>query len=438
MSNHLTIRGYYLEIFLTVLFIADLFFKVLPVVPLGILTLLYIIIRCNYWERAFLFLIEFPQAVGTLMGTIGISGAGGLFKVLGVVMVVYMMVKKKKPLKHIDKALLPFGIVMALFTISVLTTSGGNAAGGKLLETFVQGSFCLIAYLIFFNKFRRFDTTRVGVMFILMSAMMLRLSIIADDISGPSGLLDFGFIKTQTTTEDFETFAIGYQNLGFLCVQGMGFFLMSMRNKINFEKIFVLALGLIITLYAGSRQAIVTSIVIVGVWFLQLRGGHRGLRWVLTIVAAFGLYYLSSILLNDEGLLGSVAETGYVEGGGRGPWLLRGVELFLQNPIFGVGYGRYDILGTYGTYPHNMFVEILAETGIVGLVVLLGLALNSALKNKRAFVCILFLFIAIFLRAMASGGLDTNIMVFVLLFCLPALKLKPAGKALKKKVKNAV
>lgn len=433
MTKAETSRRYYIEIFVSLLFFADLFIRVMPVIPLGILTLAYVAFRCNNWERIFLFLVYYPTAVGTLMSTVGYGGIGGLFKVFGVLLMAIAIVNKKSPLKNGLKAFLPFGIVLALFAISVLTTSGGDAAVSKLYDTFLHGTFFMLSFLVFFNKFHRFDTKRMGVYYIMMSAMMLRLSIIADGIPGPAGIMDVGFLKTQTAGLEIEGFAISYQNLGFLCVQGVGFYLMDLRNRIDFEKILLLLVGSLIVLYSGSRQAIVTAIAILALWFIQLRGGKQQFRWIFAIIGILALYYLTQFLFSDDGLLYSVADQGYVDGSGRGPWMLRGIELFTQNPVTGVGYGRYNIFGEYGTYPHNMIIEILAETGIVGLMSLLIISIYYVSKNTQAFMIVLYLFIALLLRSMVSGGLDDNIIVFTLLFCLPILKLDMMGNALTKR-----
>jgi O-antigen ligase len=51
---------------------------------------------------------------------------------------------------------------------------------------------------------------------------------------------------------------------------------------------------------------------------------------------------------------------------GRGELYQQGIKIFSENPIFG---GR--ILYFDGMYPHNIFLEILMATGIVGLILYL-------------------------------------------------------------------
>lgn len=64
-----------------------------------------------------------------------------------------------------------------------------------------------------------------------------------------------------------------------------------------------------------------------------------------------------------------------------------GIETFKQHPITGIGYenwGEY-YRGTYGrvALPHNVFIQALAELGLVGTVALLGMIVASFVVNHR-------------------------------------------------------
>jgi O-antigen ligase len=65
-----------------------------------------------------------------------------------------------------------------------------------------------------------------------------------------------------------------------------------------------------------------------------------------------------------------------------------GIEMFKDNPIWGVGIGQFPTaLGTYGSgvgyyranllTAHNTYVQLIAETGIVGLTIFLGIVFGS-------------------------------------------------------------
>lgn len=70
-----------------------------------------------------------------------------------------------------------------------------------------------------------------------------------------------------------------------------------------------------------------------------------------------------------------------------------GMKLFLRNPVFGLGMGAYESAITsvqsfyYETkYAHNHYVQMLVETGVVGLAVFVGVLVLSAaalLKSRK-------------------------------------------------------
>ncbi len=101
------------------------------------------------------------------------------------------------------------------------------------------------------------------------------------------------------------------------------------------------------------------------------------------------------------------------------------IEAFLAHPLMGVGFGRWvhyhDMGGLPWKHPHNIILEVLSETGLIGGV--FGAWFGwSVLKNipyknlnhsflKMGTVC-LFLFSAF--NALKSGDLNDNILLFVM------------------------
>ena len=115
-----------------------------------------------------------------------------------------------------------------------------------------------------------------------------------------------------------------------------------------------------------------------------------------------------------------MATEGYLEGSGRQLLMLQGINLFFEQPIFGVGFGRFQLDGEFGLYPHNMIVELFSEIGIIGFVIVVAIITNNFIRIKRNSLTILFIFIVLFIRSMASYDLSTNIIVFALLFAVPS------------------
>ena len=82
--------------------------------------------------------------------------------------------------------------------------------------------------------------------------------------------------------------------------------------------------------------------------------------------------------------------------GNRGTYYKIAFKEFLKAPITGMGFAGFSV--KYGTYPHNAVLELMAETGLVGIVVLLGAILFVFVKlliigHKNKAVRYLLLFI---------------------------------------------
>lgn len=95
-----------------------------------------------------------------------------------------------------------------------------------------------------------------------------------------------------------------------------------------------------------------------------------------------------------------------------------GINLWKQNKIFGAGFGSFYNTDESGTqlrkliYPHNFFIETLAEIGIIGLIILmLGLYYSiSTLINSKPFYWSLFVYF--FILSLTSKDITIN---FILL-----------------------
>jgi O-antigen ligase len=66
-----------------------------------------------------------------------------------------------------------------------------------------------------------------------------------------------------------------------------------------------------------------------------------------------------------------------------------GLDLWRSQPLFGVGFGAFQFLSpqfgaTVATYSHNQWLSILAEQGIVGLSMILGIVLLTGATLWRS------------------------------------------------------
>lgn len=424
--KHLSTIEYSIIFGAIVLLVADLFFQILPIIPVAACLVAYCVITSNRYENIFLLLFFYSFAIGIIMRFYNISGIGGMCVPLGLLILSWHVFTRKVEFYHFGHSVVPLLALLALFGVSALTTEGGDVAMKKYTDTIYHGMTALAMFTYLFSNLDRINTQRMGLYYILYSFVLLRMSIPIDGIPGPENIFDIGFLRNQIISmgllEESEGFMIFYQTLGFYCMQGLGLFMIRLYDEKTSTILTVMSIALLLVLYTGSRQAILTFFIMAIVWSLLSEKGSLISKVMIPLFVVYVIGSLLQTLISEGNLLNSVYSEGYVQGGSRGPWLLAGIQQFLSHPIWGVGYGRYAIFGVYGSYPHNMFIELLCETGLIGFSVAIFFATRFFMPSRTAFPVVLYLFIAFFSRAMVSDSLAYNIQNFALIFSLPALK----------------
>ena len=52
----------------------------------------------------------------------------------------------------------------------------------------------------------------------------------------------------------------------------------------------------------------------------------------------------------------------------RSQMYVRGVDLFWENPLAGVGLGNFQVVSGLGAYSHSDYIEVASNTGIIGFI----------------------------------------------------------------------
>jgi O-antigen ligase len=144
------------------------------------------------------------------------------------------------------------------------------------------------------------------------------------------------------------------------------------------------------------------------------------------------------VLLATAGLAGAVLATQFVPGqsiqrslsflsgsgsglssNGRSQLWSEAWGLFTSHPLFGAGTGSFFGFDGLNQYPHNLFLEVAAELGLVGLVLLVVFLASSwfgvvraarrfGLPGRPEVALVASLFTAALVNAMFSGDITTN------------------------------
>jgi O-antigen ligase len=144
---------------------------------------------------------------------------------------------------------------------------------------------------------------------------------------------------------------------------------------------------------------------------------------VLLAVAFVGGALLVTQLVPNQNIQRSLSVlTGSGEGlssNGRAQLWGAAQTAFTDHPLVGIGTGGFAALEPVEIYPHNLFLEVGAEVGTLGLVALVAFLLSTLFAIVRAHrlappgdrgdvALAAALFFAAFVNAQVSGDITTN------------------------------
>ena len=183
---------------------------------------------------------------------------------------------------------------------------------------------------------------------------------------------------------------MNYQNISYYAVFSLGLtlYLLVYGNNNKLKRLLLLALSaiqLLMAISAGSRGAFVLAVIFI--FFFGLKRISLGNIIIYSIVAFVGVFVFESFLSNnalfEQGfyrIFNFFSDSNAVEHDNR--WIRWNLawDAFLESPILGNGIG--SVFYKVGFYSHNIFTDLLCETGIIGISVFFGLLIKFAMKMR--------------------------------------------------------
>lgn len=224
----------------------------------------------------------------------------------------------------------------------------------------------------------------------------------------------------------FFTRGVNFGFLGpitFSWTNGFSFIaLLFKKSKKNIDQ-FLMFFFFLMIIWSGSKGPLIAILVlmILNLKFFIPLGSNKKLKYFIALSCFFiFLFLLKDYVRSLNGLYDIiVSPKEYIENQGKGSVGIRldlykqAFFLFIEKPFFGHGFGSWaNISNTKFKYPHNIVLELMAETGFIGLlffilIIFLGRGNNLQLNAISLFGVIALLF---------SG--DFSYFRYVLLFIL--------------------
>jgi len=143
------------------------------------------------------------------------------------------------------------------------------------------------------------------------------------------------------------------------------------RLKVIFVLIMI-ALALA-TLFSGSRGAVVSFVImLIAIIAIMSRTQEQAVSLSIVLVLFMGLGMVGFFLAKGGGtLMGTLHPGGQTLDaslGGRWAFLGAALSLFIEHPIFGIGINAFANTLAFKHVPHNQWLQILAELGLIGFI----------------------------------------------------------------------
>ncbi|WP_152614084.1 O-antigen ligase family protein [Sanguibacteroides justesenii] len=407
---------------------------------LGILGIYVGIVNMYFW--IFLLITRLAMCrrieLGIFLLFLGSSLWGRLFASKELVLIftiipllVGMFILRKEILKILvfnKRSFLFFSILILYFTIMFLLGPQNEYAKEKILKLFVRGYVWLVAFLIYVQTYR-ISNRNLAILFIILALFYLSQSYQLYGVR-PAYLGDISFFRnfsdiigrTFTGGSILNTHTLAYLSLGALTFWLSDKRFLYKKQKGFFILFFLLSFSLI--LISGVRQALVGVVIILALRLFLNKKKIISFRNFFTLFVIF--YMLISVVsfFSSEYLEKTLSQQNTVETRLNRDFVTP-FRVLAIDPVFGVGFGGYPDYANKN-YPHNLFLEILCELGIVGFIFILlclllfwfGRYKIKLIRYKSINGAYLFLLFALFfIRSMISGDLAENIILINLLLC---------------------
>lgn len=194
-----------------------------------------------------------------------------------------------------------------------------------------------------------------------------------------------------------------YSTMGIYMSIGMCFFagnIFNDKDKIEKQDLIGLAVMLIGTFLCGKRSALLfPTIAVLIVYFSYFKPKKASRRYNYIAFMIIAILFMLMLMTMIPGLGGAIGRITSILGSTdlnditnkRYEMLwLPAIKLFLDSPIFGIGWGnfkysftKYYIYTANQNNTHNVYLQLLCETGIIGFVITMSAMLVSAISIGR-------------------------------------------------------
>lgn len=407
----------YILLIITLLLVLGIYFGFTS--PVICLSVIFLILINTTKHTAGFFLLMYGGVLGgttrSLFPFIPIYGI--ILNIIGIFLVGNLL-KKELPINK--KSLIYLFVTFFLFLIYYLLGPRSDYSTTKIINIVQFGIMFFIAYFVL-DKSEDIRIKDMSILLMLTSVFLISYAVKQYGLY-PTSFLDFNWLRQGLMNYAWftkEDLLIDYQEVGMDATYAATL-VYSLKKQPKGTYLYI-ALAFYLTLVSGARQSLAAFVAVFfcrNMFYTNVKNVKKFLVYTFMLI----LMYVVYTLLKSSNIT-AVAET--LEDGDEIRTLiwLTAIKVFLDNPIVGVGLGGYALNPLGDKYPHNFFLEVLAELGIVGFISLLLLVVSylkfQKIKFNHCTRSEMFYFLsllALFIRIMVSADFSLSISVFCAIY----------------------
>jgi O-antigen ligase len=273
----------------------------------------------------------------------------------------------------------PLGLSLALgvWMLTRLGASGNEPYGREKIEIFLLANLTMMTAAILVARRRRnFDLFVALFLLVAAGGAMLLLFKI---LTGSAQTVFYGRYALENPIGFARTSADGILFVVFVLVAASSL-------RLRYLALALLPILGVALLASGSRGPVLGLLVGLTCYALLLRDRSSRRRLLSLWFTVIAIVMLAPQLIPGQSIQRSLSFVLGSEGGlssnGRFELWKDAWQTFASHPVFGIGTGGFGAVRPDELYPHNLFLEVGAELGIVGLLFVVGI-LVWGLKSLR-------------------------------------------------------
>ena len=384
-------------------------------------SVLFFMLTLKRHEAAAVLMLAFPHILGTVGSFVGFGIPATVILFLITLAILNTDVLQMFN-RSVGTTLIYTILVLFVIAFCYLASSPSSSGASKLSSTVQMALGAGVGFSILLT-YKDIDFSKVAASFLLVALLYLWIAYDLLFFPKPESIIDFSSFRDYSMMlkhTDLES--LSYHRFGYCGLFFMVYYFAEGKSIKSLFSIILVVLSTWICLYSGARQTIIgLALLFMLMWMLNNnRVSFKTLLWGGVAVLVFALILSNLTVFQDFTDSGASAEQR----------LNRSydypIEMFSANPITGVGYGNYED-PTGEVYAHNIFLEVLSEMGLLGLlglssVVIIFFMTTSSKRSHYQFDKFrgLLVILPYVIRSLISGGLHTNIQVFVVIFAAMA------------------